>query len=113
MRETRINTDRLLAEGQIEEAEAYMESRRRLFVEQGYYIRKLNQAYFAFYGAYASDPGGGAAGDNPVGNPVQALWAANPSIKPFLDALAPITDREALLKLLEEKGVEYPSPTSD
>lgn len=113
MRETRINADRLLAEGQIEEAESYMESRRRLFVEQGYYIRKLNQAYFAFYGAYASDPGGGAAGDNPVGNPVQALWAASPSIKPFLDALAPITDREALLKLLEEKGIEYPGPTSD
>jgi hypothetical protein len=113
MRKTRINADRLLAEGKIEEAEAYMELRRRLFVERGYGIRKLNQAYFAFHGAYAADPGGGAAGDNPVGNPVQELWAVSPSIKSFLDALGPVTSREMLLALLEEKGVPHPSPTSD
>jgi hypothetical protein len=112
MRETRVNADRLLAEGKIQEAEAYMESRRRIFVENGYYIRKLNQAYFAFHGAYASDPGGGAAGDNPVGNPVQDLWAASPSIRSFLDALAPVTSREMLLALLAEKGIVYPPPTS-
>ncbi len=102
MRETRVNTDRLLAEDKIEEAKNYMELRRRVFVEQGYNIRKLNQAYFAFHGAYASDPGGGAAGENPVGGPVQELWAANPNIKAFLNALAPITDREMLLALLEK-----------
>jgi len=113
MRETRVNTDRLLAEGKIEEAEAYMEMRRRVFVEQGYYIRKLNQAYFAFHGAYASDPKAGAAGANPVGNPVQELWAANPSIKAFLDALAPVTSQEMLLELLAEQGVQYPPPASD
>jgi hypothetical protein len=112
MRETRVTTDRLLAEGRIEEAEAYMEARRRVFVDHGYNIRKLNQAYFAFYGAYASDPGGGAAGDNPVGDPVQELWAASPSIKAFIDALAPITSREELLELLTEMNVEYPPPTS-
>jgi hypothetical protein len=112
MRETRVNADRLLAEGKIQEAEAYMESRRRVFVQNGYYIRKLNQAYFAFHGAYASDPGGGAAGDNPVGNPVQELWAASPSIRSFLGALAPVTSREMLLALLAEKGIVYPPPTS-
>ncbi len=113
MRETRINVDRLLAEGRIEEAEKYMELRRRVFVENGYNIRKLNQAYFAFHGAYASEPGGGAAGDNPVGGPVQEIWAANPSIKAFLDSLAPITTREMLLALLEEMGIEYTPPTLD
>jgi hypothetical protein len=113
MRETRVNTDRLLAEGKIEEAEAYMELRRRVFVEHGYNIRKLNQAYFAFHGAYAAEPGGGAAGDNPVGSPVQQLWAANPTIRAFLEALAPVTSREKLLALLDQMGVEYPPPTSD
>jgi len=113
MRETRVNVDQLLAEGKIEEAETYMELRRRVFVENGYNIRKLNQAYFAFHGAYASDPGGGAAGENPVGGPVQHVWAASSSIRFFLEALAPITSRDMLLELLDEMGVEYPPPKSD
>jgi hypothetical protein len=111
MRETRVNVDHLLAEGKIDEAEDYMEQRRRVFVENGFYIRKLNQAYFAFHGAYAAEPGGGAAGTNPVGGPVQELWAASPSIKAFLNALAPVTNREALLALLEKMDVDYPTPT--
>ncbi len=102
MRETRITVDRLLAEGEIDRAEQYMELRRRYFVENGYAIRKLNQAYFAFHGAYAADPGGGAAGSNPVGNPVQDLWAVSPSLKAFLDALGPVTSREGVLEALEK-----------
>src|SRR5690606_14686149 len=48
MAETRVEVDRLLAAGQIEEAEAYMEEQRQMFVTNGYPIRALNQAYFAF-----------------------------------------------------------------
>lgn len=107
MRETRITVDRLLAEGKIERAERYMEVRRRYFVENGYYVRKLNQAYFAFHGAYAADPGGGAAGANPIGNPVQDLWAVSPSLKSFLDALGPVTSREQLLEVLDEMEQKY------
>jgi hypothetical protein len=113
MRETRIHTDRLLAEGKIEQAEHYMELRRRVFVEQGYNLRKLNQAYFAFYGAYASSPGGGAAGANPIGDPVQELWAASPSIKAFVETLAPISSRAMLLDELARMGVPYPPPTPE
>ena len=36
MRQTRLRVDELLAEGKVEEAEAYMEERRQLFVEQGH-----------------------------------------------------------------------------
>ena len=56
MRRTRLQVDRLLVEGKVEEAEAYMEERRLVFVENGFYIRKLNQAYFAFFGTYAANP---------------------------------------------------------
>jgi hypothetical protein len=63
MAATRIRVDELLAAGEIEAAEAYMEARRQLFLANGYNIRKLNQAYFAFYGAYAAEPG--ATGDRP------------------------------------------------
>ena len=72
MHTTRVTVDALLAAGKINEAESYMEQRRQLFVQNGYTIRKLNQAYFAFYGAYADVPGG-AAGEDPVGPAVRAL----------------------------------------
>jgi hypothetical protein len=67
-----------------------MEERRQLFVEQGYAIRKLNQAYFAFYSAYAAEPGG-AQGDNPIGPMLRDIRDQSPSIRAFLDTVAPIT----------------------
>ena len=103
MRKTRITVDRLLAEGRIEAAEAYMERRRRVFWEHGYRIRKLNQAYFAFYGAYADVPGGGAAGEDPVGAAVRALWERyRPDIARFLKDIAWVWSFEDLQALLAE-----------
>ncbi len=87
MHETRVRADELLAAGKIEEAEAYMEQRRQVFWDNGYAIRKLNQAYFAFYGAYADVPGG-AAGEDPVGPAVRALRAQSGSLTEFLETIA-------------------------
>jgi hypothetical protein len=98
MRETRIQVDELLAQEKITEAEAYMEERRQEFVAQGHYIRKLNQAYFAFYGAYADEPG--AAGEDPIGPAVQELRARSPDLRTFVAWVARVTtlaDLEALL----------------
>jgi hypothetical protein len=95
MRTTRVTVDALLAEGRIDEAEAYMEQRRQFFWDNGYRIRKLNQAYFAFYGAYA-ESGGGAAGFDPVGPAVRLLRFRSPSIAAFLDTMAGFTSFEQL-----------------
>ncbi|GAP09352.1 hypothetical protein BECAL_00495 [Bellilinea caldifistulae] len=100
MRETRVTVDALLAEGKIEEAENYMEQRRRVFWENGYRIRRLNQAYFAFYGAYADQPGG-AAGEDPVPAAVRALRAQSPSLAVFINRIAWVTSYEALTAMLE------------
>lgn len=91
MRETRETVDALLAEGRIQEAEAYMEARRQFFWENGHYIRRLNQAYFAFYGAYA-DESGGAAGEDPVGSAVRQLWALIGSPREFLNLMSWMND---------------------
>ena len=99
MRQTRIIADELLAAGEIEAAEEYMEARRQVFWEHGYRIRKLNQAYFAFYGAYADQPGG-AAGEDPVGEAVRALYADSPSLAAFLKRIAWMTSFEELLASL-------------
>ncbi len=84
---TRTEADVLLAAGKIEEAEAYMESRRELFLQNGYVIRKINQAYFAFYGAYADSPGG-AAGEDPVGPAVRTLREQSPSLADFVNSIS-------------------------
>jgi hypothetical protein len=101
MHTTRITTDQLLAEGKIEEAEAYMESRRAFFWENGYAIRKLNQAFFAFYGAYADVPGG-AAGEDPVGPAVRALREQSSSLADFLNRISWMTSFEQLQASIQQ-----------
>lgn len=99
---TRVRVDKLLAEGKIEEAEAYMEERRQLFLQNGYLLRKINQAYFAFHGAYADQPGG-AAGEDPIGPAVRALRAQSQSLAEFVNRISWMWTLEQLHKALEEK----------
>jgi hypothetical protein len=87
MHTTRVTADELLAQGKINEAESYMEARRKVFWDQGYQVRRLNQAYFAFYGAYADQPGG-AAGEDPVGPAVRELRTQSASLADFLRTIA-------------------------
>jgi hypothetical protein len=100
MRTTRVEVDRLLAESRIMEAEQYMEARRQLFWQNGFPIRKINQAYFAFYGAYNDAPGGGAAGEDPVGPAVVAYRARFAHLSDFLRAIAWVDSFEKLMGLL-------------
>ena len=100
MRETRLEVDRLLAAGKVEEAEAYMEQRRQVFWQNGFHdLRRLNQAYFAFHGAYADEPGG-AAGEDPVGAAVRQLWSASRTPAEFLRRIAWMSSFEALQQAL-------------
>ncbi len=100
MHETRVTVDKLLQDGKIEEAESYMEMRRQIFLKNGYLIRRLNQAYFAFHGAYADEPGG-AAGKDPVGPAVRALRAKSSSLAEFLNRISWMTSFEQLQEALK------------
>ena len=84
MRETRIHAEELLAQGHVEDAETYMEERRRMFVSRGYNIRKLNQAYFAFHGSYATGPGS----VSPIGEQLRELRRRSGSVGEFLRTTA-------------------------
>jgi len=102
MHETRITVDELLEKGEIEAAEDYMEERRRVFWDHGYQVRKLNQAYFAFYGAYADEPGGAAgAAEDPVGEAVRKLRAQSPSLASFLKRISWMYSFEQLQRAVE------------
>ena len=101
MHTTRVRADELLAEGKIEEAETYMEERRQFFWKNGYAIRKLNQAFFSFYGAYADVPGG-PAGEDPVGPAVRALRAQSASLTDFLNRISWMRSFDELLAAINQ-----------
>ena len=87
MHATRVRVDELLAQGEVAEAETFMEAQRMVFNAQGYHLRRLNQAYFAFYGAYADVPQG-AAGEDPIGAAVRELWETAASPAEFLRTMS-------------------------
>ena len=93
MRETRQTAEDLLAEGRIEEAEGYMEERRLELLDHGYRIRKINQAYFAFYGSYATS----AASVSPIEGQLRELRERSDSLENFLKTVAQFSTYEEFL----------------
>ncbi len=106
MRETRLRVDGLLAEGEVEEAERYMEERRKLFVENGYYLRKINQAYFAFAGSYAEQP----QSSSPVGRMMRDVRAAIPDLKLFVSAVSAVSSPDEFRALAADLAGTGPLP---
>ncbi len=99
MRNTRERVDELLSEGDVEAAETYMEERRKLFVENGVYIRKLNQAYFAYHGTYATTP----ESSSPIGGQLGELRGLMPDLKTFLDVMSRVSSYDEFLATLERE----------
>jgi len=92
MREIRQAVDTYLAQGKITQAEEFMEQKRQYLASMGYYIRKLNQAYFAFHGTYADSP----TSISPIGAELKQLREQSTSLKDFLDTVAIMTSRQDL-----------------
>ena len=88
MRALRLEVDDLLEQGKLQEAEATMEARRRFLNENGFNIRKLNQAYFAFYGTYADSP----QSSSPIGPKVEKVWELTQDVGLFLALMRNVED---------------------
>ena len=97
MREIRIAVDNYLAAGEIRQAEEFMEERRQYLYDNGYIIRKLNQAYFAFHGAYADAPTSVSA----IGAELRELRDRSSSLKEFLEITTTMTSRDDLIRRIE------------
>ncbi len=94
------------AEAKIVEAENYMEQQRQFINSHGYGIRKLNQAFFAFYGVYADRPGG-AAGRDPTGPTVVALRAYSSNLHQFLDRVSSVLTLKDLQQAVAEFKAQH------
>jgi hypothetical protein len=97
MRQIRITVDEYLAKGEVEQAEEYMEQERLFLASHGYYIRKLNQAYFAFYGTYADSP----TSVDPIGDELRMLRSQSASLSNFINTVAAMTSRDDLIDSIE------------
>jgi len=102
MGETRRTTDDLLADGKIDEAEAYMESRRVELLDHNYRIRNINQAYFAFHGTYAESP----SSTSPIARYMWDLRDQVETVGEMVKLLRPLGTYEEFEGLLVERGIE-------
>ena len=98
MREIRTNVDKYLAQGQIDQAEKYMNDQQQYLASKGYYIRKPIQAYFAFYGTYADGP----TSVDPIGSQVESLRHHSPTLKDFLNSASALTGSQDLRNLVSQ-----------
>ena len=102
MSETRDRTDNLLLDGLVEEAEAYMETRRIQLLDYGYSIRKINQAYFAFHGTYGESP----SSASPIARYIWDLREQVDTVGDLVKMLRGLKTYEQFEQLLVDQGVE-------
>jgi hypothetical protein len=76
--------------------ERYMEHRRQIFLQNGYRIVKINQAFFAFYGGYQGGIAG-IGGADPIGEAVRDIRAMSDGVYEFVTRVRTITTRAELL----------------
>lgn len=95
LRALRQEVDTLLASGQVEAAEARMAAKRQELEDNGIYIRKLNQAYFAFNNLYAGEDGSPGA-VNPIGPKIDELRRLSASLSEFVKRVRGVTSIDEL-----------------
>lgn len=100
MRELRIEVDALLAAGEIEAAERRMEEAREFLDDEGIYLRRINQAYFAFFGDYTAGP----ASPDPLGDQLREIRRRAGSLGAFLELVRELSGRAEVEALLAELG---------
>jgi hypothetical protein len=87
MHDLRLKVDALLKAGKVNEAQQAMDATQKHLAKNGIYVRKINQAYFAFYGTYATSP----QSSNPIGPKVERVWSLTQNVGLFLANMREVT----------------------
>ncbi len=100
LRDLRLEVDALLAQGRIEDAERLMEETRLRLEEAGIFIRRINQAFFAWYGTYAARPDA----TDPLGGHLREVMALSGSLPSFLEVIRGVGSRQDVIEVLTDLG---------
>jgi hypothetical protein len=97
LRDLRVEVDSLLAEGRIDEAERRMQSVQEQLATANTSLkpRRINQAYFAWYGTYAARPDS----VDPLGDQVRAVRQRAASLAHFLELMRGVQSRAEVERL--------------
>lgn len=114
LRRLRVQVDALLELGMVDEAERLMDETQGFLMQHGVPIRRLNQAYFAFFGTYGDTA---AAGPDPIGEGMAAVWeATQEDVALFIELVRDIktvADLDELVDELTEAGLVADRPGRD
>ena len=99
LRDLRLEVDALLADGRVTAAEARMEAGRSELAALGARYRRINQAFFAFRGGYADQPGA----TSPYGPLLQHLRERSTSLAAFVAAVRSINSTAEAMSVLEAR----------
>jgi hypothetical protein len=97
LRALRIAVEESLQNGRVEEAETLMVEKRRELANSGLYLRRINQAYFAFHGSYAESP----LSISTLGPRIRAVRSSSRSLSDFLSRISSVTSVAALDELVD------------
>ncbi len=98
LRKIYLAAEERLKVGDVEGAERIMEEGRAYLAENGVYLRKLNQAFFAFYGSYAEGPD--SIRPDTIGDDLRELRRRSDSLKQFFETAARMTSYDDLTRAL-------------
>ncbi len=103
MQDTRHLVDKSLSDGDVVGAESLMEARRVTLNTRGFNIRKINQAWFAFYGTYADSP----ASVSTVDTELAELRSLVPTLGHLIRMLRGVSSYDMFLELLDRSREEF------
>jgi len=100
LHDLRLEVDALLADGRIEAAEHRMEEVRLDLAAHGIAIRRINQAFFAWFGTYAARPDA----TDPLGAYLREIRERSGSLEAFFANVRDAGSREDVVAVLERLG---------
>ena len=95
----RLDVDELLKSGKINQAEKQMESARAELESKGFYVRKINQAWFAFNGTYADSP----ASSSNIDQEIESFIDSQESLGDAIKKLRKVKNFEEYKNLISQK----------